>query len=144
MTKNLYTIIVATVFTPVIEFLEKYAFCDWEFLRFLIILMVIDTITGIIKYWKIGDISSAAFGRILMKIISYMSVLIIAHVLSHFTIAGKMVGLFAWVDNLAYSALIAKEAISILENLGAINPKWIPTWLLKRLKEFDANGHFKK
>ncbi len=144
MTKQFYTFTLAVVFTPMLEFLEKYAFCDWEFLRFLVILMVFDTITGIIKYWKHKQISSSAFGRILMKIISYMSVLILAHVLSHFTIEGESIGLFSWADNLAYSALLVKEAISILENLGAINPKWVPTWLLKRLKEFDTNGQFKK
>jgi hypothetical protein len=47
------------------------------------------------------------------------------------------------VEDLCYAALVVREAISIIENLGVIKPGLIPLWILKRLKQYDNEGTFK-
>jgi hypothetical protein len=43
---------------------------------------------------------------------------------------------------LCYAALLVRESISIIENIGAIKPDLLPKWILKRLKSFDDKGQF--
>jgi len=143
MNKTILILTISGLFTPFVSYLEKYVFCDWEFLQFLAVIVFIDTVTGFLKYLKYGQISSSAFGKILYKLIIYMSALILAHVMSHYTINGERVEMLCWIDNLVYSALIVKEGISIFENIGAINPRYVPKFILKKLKEFDEKGTFK-
>ena len=140
--KNLCWIIVSSFLTPFITTLEKYVYDDWEFLKFLLILMVMDTVFGFMKYWKLKRISSTAFGKVLFKIIVYFSVLIVTHIITHFRVDGSPNSLFLWFDDFTCSALIVREAISILENLGVLYPNLLPSWLLTKLKEFDHKGKF--
>ena len=49
---------------------------------------------------------------------------------------------FGWFDDLAYSAIVVREAISIIENIGAINNNLLPPWILKRLRQFDSTGKY--
>lgn len=142
--KTLLWIFTASLFAPFITFMESYVFCDWEFLKFLLILMVVDTITGFIKYFKLRAISSHGFGQLLLKIILYFSVLILTHVLTHFKVHGSVNVIFGWFDDFAYSALIVRESISILENFGVIMPGLIPKSILNKLREFDIHGKIKQ
>ena len=140
MQKGLMAVLLTVSLAPVLGFFEKFFFNDWEYLQFLIILIAGDTVLGFYKHYKRGTISNKAWGQVLEKFITYGSVLIVIHILSHFTVDGQMVTGFHWIKSLGYSALIVKEAISILENLGGINNKLIPAWILKRLKDFDKTG----
>jgi len=133
---------VSPCLAAILTFVNKYIFNDWEYAIFLVIAIAIDTLLGFYKHFKRGTVSSSAWGKILSKIISYGSILTIIHILSHFTVDCEQVKIFAWIETIAYSALMVKEGISILENVGTINEKWVPTWLLKKLKEFDETGKF--
>jgi len=130
--------------TTLQTFCQEFIFDDWQYLIYLGILFIVDTVTGFMKAMKYGTISSSGFGRVIRKMVSYFSVLILAHVLTNFKIDGEVSTLFGWVDDFAYTSLLIKEAISILENIAAINPAWVPKWLLKKLKQFDAEGKFLK
>jgi len=126
--------------TPIIAFLETFIFDDWEFVQFLAILVAGDTILGFIRSFKFHQVSSKGFGQIILKLLSYMSLLILAHVLTHYKVQGSPSYLFLWFDDMVYAVIIVREAISILENMASIYPQCIPDWLLKRLKEFDLKG----
>ena len=125
----------------IIQIFEKYFFNDWQFLGFLVVLMSIDTITGFIKYWKLKQISSKGFSALFIKFLLYSSVLITGHVLTQFQINGNQNIIFSWIDDLIYSAIVVREAISIFENIAIINPELFPQWILKRLKAFDESGN---
>lgn len=142
--KSKIILIASCIVTPFLQFIEKFIFDDWEFLTYFAILIFLDTVLGFIKHLKLGSISSLAWGKILVKLLIYGSILIMAHILTEFTIDGKAMKLFQWIKTFAYAALIVKEGISILENIGSINPKLVPTWILKKLKEFDESGKLKK
>lgn len=142
MTKNLFIGIIGLISGPIIENVEKYLFNDWDFVKFLISLVIIDTAAGVWKHWKYKTLSADAWGKVISKIISYGFILVLAHILTHFTVDGEIVIGFSWLDEAIYSALVVKEGISIFQNVGAINPNLLPKWLLTRMIQFDENGKF--
>lgn len=140
MSKEVVIGVISVAFSPIVKLFEQYLFADWEFVKYLIVLIVIDTITEFYINIKAHTINSKAFGNVVDKLIAYSSLLIIVHIISHFTVEGKAVEIFHWMQTVAYSALLVRESISILENISIVNSKLIPSWILKRLKEFDKTG----
>ena len=137
--KRLHTLTVfALPFAPILELCERYIFGDWEFVKFLVVLVVFDTALGFAKHFKLHDISSKAYGMIAKKLFVYASVLVVTHVLATFTIGGEQVGSLVWFRYFACSALMVRESISILENCEAIYPGLLPKALVRRLSEFDS------
>lgn len=133
------TLIFSVPVSMIVGFFEKYIFADWEFVKWLVILMLIDTLLGFIKHWFRHDLSSRAWGMVAKKIIIYSSVLALTHVLSNFCIAGIQMDSFLWFRTFACSALIVREALSIIENVEEIYPGFFPSWIVKRFKEFDSD-----
>ena len=144
MTREQFFALLIMGFSVVKEFVNQYLFCDWEFFAFLTILMMLDLILGIWKHIILETVSSKGFGQCIKKFIIYGIALILSHIMSNYTVGGSRNILFVWIPNLIYSALVVKEAISIVENIGVIYPESIPSWLLKKLKEYDKKGKFKK
>ncbi|MFZ4705553.1 MAG: phage holin family protein [Bacteroidales bacterium] len=142
MSKLLFYIIAGVTLAPVMNVLNKYFFADWEFLKFLMVLIGLDTITGFWRAVKRRELSSRAWGGVIEKVIVYATFVIVIHVLVHYRVSGAPVKVFAWLNQVAYAALMAKEALSIVENLGAINNNLLPRWVLRWLREFDKTGKF--
>lgn len=134
---------VGAVAAPAFSIFETYLFDDWQFLAFLCILVLIDTITGFWKAFKYKKIQSAAFGRLFEKIAVYAISLVTIHALSEFPKTDTAQVIFGWIEHLGYAAFMVRESISIFENLGAIRPNMIPPFILRRLKNFDETGEFK-
>ena len=130
---------IALPITPFIELFEKYVFGDWEFVKYLVVLVVIDTILGFSKHYIKHDISSKAYGMIAKKIVSYSIVMIVAHVVATFRVGGEQIESLVWFRYFACSALMVREAISIIEHLEVISPGFIPKSIVRRLSEFDSN-----
>lgn len=120
------------------EIFQTYIFRDWEFAKFLVVAVIVDTMCGLIKSIVLNNVSSSAWGMIAKKIIIYSAVLILSHVMANFSIAGKKIISFEWFQYFACSALLIREAISIVENIAVIFPGLLPTSILKRLKDFNS------
>lgn len=131
-------VLIALPISPVLEIFERYVFGDWEFVRWLVVLMILDTLLGFIKHWFRHDLSSKAWGMIFKKLIVYSAVLALSHVLANFAIAGTPVDSFIWFRYFACSALMVREAISIIENSEEIMPGFFPKSIIRRLKGFDS------
>jgi toxin secretion/phage lysis holin len=125
---------------PFLHLIETYLFADWQFLKFLLVLIGLDTFLGMAWAWKKGVVSSRTFSRLLTKLLAYMGFLVLIHVLCHFTIEGVRSSLFAWLSSMAYGAILVREGISILENLVRLSPGTLPTWIVSRLKALDEQG----
>ena len=136
---NTLITMIALPITPFIELFEKYVFGDWEFVKYLVVLVVIDTVLGFSKHYIKHDISSKAYGMIAKKIVSYSIVMIVAHVVATFKVGGEQIESLVWFRYFACSALMVREAISIIENLEVISPGFIPKSIVRRLSEFDSN-----
>lgn len=123
--------------------LDTYIFSDWQFLIFLIGIVVVDTLLGTYNAWKKKTLESRAYARLFEKILLYGGVLVMSHILIRFPVSGKPTGLFDWVDDVLYCGMMVREAISILENVGEIRPSLLSKSILSRLKKFDETGAFK-
>lgn len=139
-TKTLLSLPVGVVLTPVLVFIERYLFNDWNFLGSLGVLIVVDTVFGVQHHWVKHTISSRAFSRLFTKCGIYVGLLVLTHVLTTFQVHGKPQVLFAWFDTFMYSCMMAREGLSILEHVAIIEPRLVPKALLKRLAVISDEG----
>lgn len=115
----------ATALVPFMDYfvclINKYLFTDWSFLKWLVVLLILDLLTGIWKsYSKKEAMTSRGLRMTLSKVIQYSVFLIVIHVLVHFTIDGERVTMLDWLDDYAYTFLMCIEARSIWENINEI------------------------
>ena len=125
-------------FAPIVKFVEKYVYNDWEFLKFLFVICIVDTALGFFKAIIQKNVSSKGFSMVFSKLITYMSALITTHVLVSFTIDKQVNIIFSWFNTVVFSAIIVREAISIFENIAIIQPGAFPKKILSYLKYFDS------
>ncbi len=123
---------------PVVAWIEKYVYSDWEFLMFLFVVISVDTVLGLIKAVVQKQVSSKGFGMVLRKIVIYAGALVTTSALVKFTIDGAPQAAFGFFNNVVFSAIMLREAISIFENISEIDPNVMPVWILKYLKKFDS------
>jgi len=123
-------------------YFEKYIFQDWGFAAYLIVPIILDTLIGSYRAIKQGKFKWKEFDRIIDKLITYITILILVHVMTSFTIDDTTITVFHWMRVTVFSALMAKEGYSILKNLAAMNKGYVPYWLLKKLEQLDKTGKF--
>jgi phage-related holin len=123
---------------PIVSWVEKYVYSDWEFLKFLFVVVAVDTMLGLAKAIVLKNISSKGFGMVLKKIIIYSSALITTSAMVKFTVAGAPQAAFGFMNNMVFSAIMVREAISIFENIAEIDPAIMPAWILKYLHKFNS------
>src|ERR1700761_3122949 len=124
---KVWCILLALDVTYIAALFEKYIFSDIGYLKWLLIAMTVDLATGITKVWTNDGwrhITSRGIRDTVSKGIQYGSLLVITHVLTHFTIGGEVLNSgFTWVNKTVYEFLILIETKSVYENLVRINPK---------------------
>jgi toxin secretion/phage lysis holin len=128
------------IVSPYLVIIEKYFFSDWDFLGFLLVLILVDTIMGVQRSWVQRTVSSRGFSRIFIKLCVYANLLILTHVMTHFTVRNEPNQIFKWFDYFMYSCMMAREALSILEHIAFIEPRLVPKLLLKRLALISEEG----
>lgn len=129
---------------PLFDFIEKYFWNDWSFLMFMIILVGIDTLTGMLYAWKQHTFSSKKINTIFTKICVYGLTLVTVHAISHHTVNNSpnsiIVEIVPYLDSVMYSFLVFREVLSINENMGKLGYPMLPKWVLRRFIDFDENG----
>lgn len=142
--KFLKSLLLSTLLSPLLSWVEKFVFADWEFLQFLLVLLVVDTVLGLVYAYRSKTISSNKFASFFLKVLLYGSFLILIHVLTSFTEGGETTGIFGWFRIVGYGALMTREGISIVENIGKISPNLLGSKVLEKLKQFDNQGKYIK
>lgn len=132
-------ILLFSIFFTVLRIVETYVFRDWEFVKWVIVLLVIDTILGMIHAWRQQNFSSRGFSQIIPKAAIYGAALVVTNVLQYFTIKGVHVEAFDWLAHLILVGIILREAISVLENCAKIDNRILPAWILRSLKSMEKN-----
>ena len=133
--------VIAIPFTWIVDAMQ-YIFTDWEFAKWICVAVALDTALGIGKAFVHKDISSDEFGnKFFRKIFIYIALMILSNVFINMRVHGELVGATQWIGEYLCVFMIVREAISILENVNAILPI-VPTWLLKRLKDFNDKGEY--
>lgn len=138
--KTVPSLALGLALTPVLALVEKYLFNDWNFLASLAVLIMVDTCFGVQHHWVAHSISSRAFSRLFTKCGIYMGLLVLTHVLTTYQVRGEVNGAFTWFDKFMYACMMARETLSILEHIAAIEPRLVPQALLKRLALISDQG----
>ncbi|WBL42390.1 phage holin family protein [Algoriphagus halophytocola] len=128
---------------PLLFYVEKYFFNDWEFLKLLLILMALDFAWGFTRAWRTRTISQEGFAKMGKKLAEYGTLLILGHVFLNARSGGESMPVFSYVTVAIHSYLLVREGISILEKLAISNPKLVPDWILDRLKIYRDSGKIK-
>lgn len=88
----------------------------------LFVLVILDTITGVMKGVKYRNISSRRFRRTIHKLLLYFTLIIACHQLT------RLNYIFQWLEDFVVIFLAVTEILSIIENahqLGICMPKWV-------------------
>jgi toxin secretion/phage lysis holin len=116
-----------------LEVAKLYLFGPVKFLDLLILLMVVDVITGIFKAWKLKDLRSrnALFGY--ARKIAIFGIIIVANIVDRIL---DLNGMVATATVLFY---MVNEVLSIVENAGKIGLP-VPQIILDKLQGFNEQG----
>lgn len=139
--KTIIALIGAVPCTIAVNFLQ-YIYRDWEFAKWICLAVVVDTVVSMVKHLILKDLSSEEFWvKFSKKIFVYICLLILSNILTNCTVNGHVVGSTLWIGEYLCSAMLIREAVSIIENACAIMPV-LPASFRKRLKDFNENGEY--
>jgi len=142
--RNIKMSCIAAIPLTAITDYTKYLVQDWEFAKWIAVLVVVDTALGMVKHVIRKDLSSEDFwGGFAKKIFVYIVLMILSNVLANYTIEGEAVGATGWMSKYLCIFMIVREAISVLENTNAIYPI-LPKSLMKKFKDFGDKGEYLK
>jgi phage-related holin len=130
----------AILASPVFYIIETYFFADWEFLRYLLVVMLIDWAWGFGIAWKTRTVSQEGFKKFGSKLTEYGTLLILGHVANHIRSGGETITILSYFTTTIHGYLFVREAISILEKVARVSPKLVPEWLLNKLKVYRDSG----
>lgn len=120
----------------------QYVFQDWEFAKWIAILVGIDTVLGVWKHLVHKDASSESFfSRFSKKIVIYVLLLMLSNIAINATIGGTVIGPMQWIGTYICVFMMVREIFSCVENIQAIYPIF-PTSFVKRLKDFNDRGEY--
>lgn len=132
----------------VVPAIEQYLFNDWEFAKWLFVLVTLDMITGIIRAMfppsGVSEVSTRVLmGGFFVKVVRYAIALASIHAVTNFTVQGEAVYWVKFVmvnfDTLLLTFFMAVEFLSIDENLKAIGYGFLPTLAVKKIRSFIEN-----
>lgn len=133
--------------TGVFNFINKYIFSDMSYLKWLVIVMILDFITGVTKAWVNGGLKSVTSKGLrctVSKVVQYGSFLVVTHVLTHFEIGDKANMNYAFISKFAYEFLILIEIKSVYENIVRIDPTLdIESYLRNKIMSILKKESFK-
>jgi hypothetical protein len=114
--------------SPINNFISKYIFSDYNFLKWLVIVMILDLITGItkiIKHQGMKAVTSKGLRDTVSKCIQYAAFLIVTNVLTHYEIDGQpAMSNMTWLSKLAYEFILLIEIKSVYENIVAYDARF--------------------
>lgn len=120
--------------TPIVYFIERYLFNDWDYLVSLALLVGMDTLMGAIAHAKEGNFSTKLGIRgFLIKVASLTATLLCIGIIDNTTIGGHGSILEGVIDAGAFAIMMAFEGISVLKNIYRIKKFEVIVWLLQKL-----------
>ncbi len=139
--KYIDAIKVSIASSPLVFIIETYFFSDWEFLKYLLVVMFIDWLWGFGLAWKTRTVSEDGFKKFGKKLTEYGTLLILGHVANHIRSGGEPITVLSYFTTTIHGYLFVREAISILEKIARVSPRLVPQWLMDKLKIYRDSGN---
>jgi toxin secretion/phage lysis holin len=132
------------IYSNFINYANKYVFEDWVFVLHLFIIIVIDTVLGVIYSIKQKNFSSWGFGKVFNKVTIYFLVLIATHNAGGYFVKSNIRFIVEILDSTIYSAIILREYLSILEKVSVLGIWTPPEWIVEKMKIWYETGKMDK
>ena len=134
-------VIGAIINFPFTQIIEKYIFNDWDMLGYVIVLLAVDTVSGVIKHWNNNNLSPEGFRKFFIKVTVAFSALITSHVMHSIALERGSESVGNHLDTLIYSGIGVWIGLSIGQNFYDLtNGKFPPRFLMRHLKFFEKTG----
>ena len=135
MQKLGFSVLLGTIYAPVIMLVEKYLLKDYHLLLNLFILVIIDTLLGVLYAYKQNRVSSTGFSKVITKLLVYI-LLMIAVNQSHLN-TGDFGLVLQWLDGVVYSTIVVRELLSIIEKATLMGYIKLPDYVKEKLEKFN-------
>lgn len=134
----LSTIILAISFDWLKLAIKEYIWDDYKYVGFLAVIILVDTITGVMasRWGRKEPITSKKMQGMIIKIILYVCYLISIHVALNFKIDGEVAKVFDFLKTILYTYPIVRELLSIDENMDVLGYSIFPKVLREKLRDF--------
>jgi phage-related holin len=123
-----------------LELVKKYIFSDIEFAAILGLLVIIDTITGMLAAYKEGVFSSSKMGKVLIKIIvlglSLSTIHAVNKAINHRGVEEGIGIVVMYFDSFLYTFIVLREAASINENCSRLGYPLVPNRIKRILERY--------
>lgn len=140
--KSLLSGKMAPLVAIIFAWLRSRLVSDEEIVASVALLVMFDTLTGLVRYWRAGQFSSRGVGKLFTKVGVYAVMMMLASLVNQIakTHPGFVDFALSWFGGGLYAFIVGREALSILENLATIEPTLAPRWILRRLAQFNEDG----
>ena len=118
---------------------QQFVMSDASIVAALLIMMVIDLVTGIWKSVKLRKFNSYKLGRTVEKFIVYSLACAACVILRSVKTIGAVDSVFEYVALVVYDLMVAKEFFSIGENLQEMGYNVMPKWVRERWSRFQQD-----
>ncbi|KAA0965819.1 phage holin family protein [Sporosarcina sp. ANT_H38] len=116
-----------------LDIVHMYLFGGVKFLHLLLLLMLLDIITGIFKAAKNGNLWSRK------SLFGYARKMLVLVVIIMANIVDQILGMGVAITYAAVIFYIANEALSITENMAELGVL-VPDWLAQKLKVIESSN----
>lgn len=137
--KSAAAAMIGIAISPFVALLETYVFGDMATIWFLFVLVGIDTALGVRLAIRNRDLSSAAFARVLDKLLVYLSLLAAAFAVAGMGGADTNSLMFHALRWLVVSYIFVREFLSIVEKAHKLGVG-LPDWIVQPLRDYAARG----
>jgi phage-related holin len=124
---------------------NKYVFSDWDFVPFLAVAIMLDTLTGVYVNAKLSRLHSFKMRSLFEKLQQYAIGLIIIHGIASHLVDGSpntvVQMIVPFLKGSFYAYMLVCEAISIEENLQRIGSGYLPKWVKRKLMDYRETGN---
>lgn len=125
----------ASVLTPLVWFIEKYVFNDWDFLITIVLLVLFDGAVMIVlslikRDYKVLD----GLKNFALKSLAVSMTVLCLSIIDLALVKGQGSGVLDWVNSGFYSILLGFMGASILKNIYLIYPWDFIEYLLDKLE----------
>jgi phage-related holin len=133
------------ILAPVGRILTELGFKnELIFLICLIVLLFLDTLTGVLKAIYHKNFSSRSLRNTPIKILLYICLILASFALAYY-IHDISPTTGDWLKSGIFSSILLVEFVSITENIAMLSQVYlgknvVPKYILKIMKDFDENG----
>jgi phage-related holin len=141
LTKNMTVLEITSILSLITGVLSNFfSEMNYTTLAILIAVSSLDTVTGIWKARKNNSLETGVMAKLLTKAALYAITFFLGYTLTIVTDQWGFAQVFTFAGYSLHYFMIARESLSILENMEEIKPGSTPAWLMKYFKVYVKTG----